>query len=349
MYYLKIRPDISKNQFTFIPADGELHGVTKGLATSLTEKDDVNFLVEAITWERDNPNNTSLPKKEIRTSHTLKIGEICSGTYSISEWSYLEGVYYRHPSFEVEVVDGSVALKESDDPVVQAQVHLEMGNYQKADELLNPILPPDPNNYYFVNREANKLQAQRYELGLGVEKNLDKAYIYYLYAQSFTEIVRFMDRGYGRGVFNIYHRLLDWNEYYTLKLLYVAGECEYAEYRMHWNANCWTYDSAEKEATKITEAKEHLTRALCRRQVCEWMMEKGAGNVDKEKFTLYLGAYFSYLQNGHEGSCSYVCEYDDRKYNDTSVLSAKSYIKEAIELGQFAIKANAFIDTIKEE
>ena len=177
---------------------------------------------------------------------------------------------------------------------------------------------------------------------------MDKAYVHYLYAQSIADVIRFMDMGYGKGVFCESPRLLDLNEYHTLMLLWTAGEREYAEYRINWLASCWIYDSAEKEATKKTEAQEHRTYALCRRQVCEWMMEKNAEDVDIEKFTLFMGAYLSYLKNGHEGSCSYVYEYSDGKCNETSVWAAEKYIAEALEAGKFAIRGKAFMDAVKE-
>lgn len=349
MYFLKVTYDISCGKFTIIPADGEHHGITQGLSALARDNGDRTFTLEMLTWERNNPQNTALEKKEIRTLHTVKAGKQCLGQYSQSEWSYMKGIYYRHPSYEAKVIDGKTALKESDDPVIKAQVYVEMGKYRHADKLLTPILPPDPKHYYFVNKNAHKLQAMRYELGLGVKKDLGKAYIHYLYAEAYDDIVRFMDMGYGKGVLSEHHRSLDWNEYYPLRLLHAAGERAYAEYRINWNANCWTYDRNEKEATKRTNAKWYKANALCRRQVCEWMMAN-AKNADIDRFTLMLGAYLAYLSEGHEGSCSGIREDPETgsKSNTTSLWWAEKYIASAVAAGNsFAIQGKGFIDKVR--
>ena len=351
MYYLKITYDISCNKYTFVPIDGEEHGVTQGLGVLAKEKDNGTFLVKTFTFERDNSGDINLEKKKITKSHTIKIGKKYSGCYSTPEWSYLEGLYYRHPSYEIEIVDGNAVLKENADPVVKAQIYVYMGEYIKADELLNSILQPDPNYYYFTNREANKLQAQRYELGLGVEKNLDKAYIHYLYAEAVADVIRFMNMGYGKGVLEENHNCIVFCEYHFYKLLYEAGEKEYAEYRVFWNADCWLYEWHEKSSTDKKDIQERKNYALCRRQACEWIMEKGyEEKVLNNKFTLYLGAYLAYLEEGSEGKCTYIYENDDSKYRETSLLSAENYIKRAVESGnEFAIRGKAFIDMIKGE
>ena len=351
MYYLKVTYDISTGECVFIPVDGEYHGVTQGLSALAKENGNGTFSVEMLTWERDDPNDTALEKKEIHTYHTVQAGEKCSGSYSVSEWSYLKGVYYSHPSYRAEVVDGSIALKESQDPVIKAQVYVDMGDYARADTLLNPILPPDPNNYYFANREANQLQAQRYELGLGVEKDLDRAYIHYLYAESVADVIRFMDMGYGKGVLEENHHSVDFGEYHFYKLIHAAGEAEYAEYRVFWDAGCWLYEWHEKDSTNKDDMKKRRSYALCRRQACEWIMQKeDKEKVLNDKFTLYLGAYLAYLEEGSEGKCTYIYEDDGSKYRETSVYSAESYIKRAIEAGdEFAIRGKTFIDAMKRE
>ena len=351
MNLLKVIYDLSFKKCKFIPLDGEHHAITQGFSVCATENNNGTFTVETLTWERDNPNDTALEKKEIHTYHTVKAGEKCSGVYSLSEWSYLEGVYYRHPNYEVEVVDGSIALNESDDPVIKAQVYVGMGDYEKADVLLNPILPPDPNNYYFVNHEANKLQALRYELGLGVEQDLDKAYVHYLYAEAVADVIRFMDMGYGKGVLEEDYRSIDFCEYHFYKLIYAAGETKYAEYRVFWDAGCWLYEWHEKSSTNKNDIQKRKSYALCRRKACEWIMQTG----DREKvlndmFTLYLGAYLAYLEEGSEGKCTYIHEDDGSKYRETSVYSAGNYIKRAIEAGnEFAARGKAFIDAMKGE
>lgn len=348
MYYLKIIYDISTDECVFIPADGEHRGVTQGLSACAKDNGDATFSVETLSFES---HGNTRKEKEIRKTRRVKLGQKCSDSYSVSEWSYLEGVYYRHPSCEFEVVDASVALKESEDPVVKAAVYVDMGEYEKADELLLPILPPDPNYYYFVNREANKLQARRYEAGLGVEKDPDRAYIHYLYAESTSDVIRFMDMGYGKGVLEEDCRSIDFCEYHFYKLLHAAGETEYAEYRVFWGAGCWLYEWHEKDSTDKKDMLERKSCALCRRQACEWIMQKS----DKEKvlsgkFTLYLGAYLAYLEEGSEGKCTYIYEDDGSRLRNTSIYSAESYVKRAIENGnEFAIRAKAFTDAMKGE
>lgn len=351
MYYLKVTYDISTGECAFVPADGEHRGVTQGLSACARENGDGTFLAELLTWERDNPNDTASEKKEIRKAHTVPLGKACSGSYSVSEWSYLKGVYYSHPSYRAEVVDGAVARKESRDPVIRARVCVDMGDYASADALLQPILPPDPGHYYAVNREANRLQAQRYERGLGVEKDLDRAYIHYLYAASVADVLRFMDMGYGKGVFEEDARAMDFCQYHFYRLLHAAGETAYAEYRVFWDAGCWLYEWHEKNSTNEHDIRKRRSYALCRRQACEWIMQSG----DKEqvlcdKFTLYLGAYLAYLEEGSEGKCTYIYEDDGSKCRETSVYSAQSYIKRAVEAGnEFALRGEAFIDAIKGE
>ena len=350
MYYLKITYDISTDECVFIPFDGEHHGVTPGLSALAMENGDGTFSLETLTWESDDPNNKALENREIIANHTVKTGEECWGEYSVSEWSYLEGVYYIHRSYSAEVVDGSIALKESSDPVIKAQVYVEMGDYASADALLNPILPPNPNHYYFVNREANKLQAKRYELGLGVKKDLDRAYIHYLYAQSVGDVVRFMDMGYGKGVLEEDTHSDDLCEYHFYKLIHAAGEREYAEYRVFWSADCWLYEWHEKDSTSKKDVQMRRSCALCRRQACEWIIEK----EDREKvlnddLTLYLGAYLAYLEEGSEGKCTYTYDNDGSRREDTSVYSANSYIERAIAAGNdLAVRAKAFIDAVME-
>ncbi|MBQ8388829.1 MAG: hypothetical protein IJX46_07890 [Clostridia bacterium] len=350
MYYLKITYDISTGKSVFIPADGKHHGVTQGLSALAKETGDGGFSVETLTWERDDPGDTAQKEQEIRMAHTVKVGEVCSGSYSVSDWSYLKGVSYRHPSYRAEVVDGRIALKESDDPVIKARVCVEMGDYAKADALLRPILPPDPNYYYFTNREANRLQAQRYELGLGVEKDLDRAYVHYLYAEAADDVVRLMDMGYGKGVLEEDYRAIDFCKYHFYKLIHAAGEVEYAEYRILWDAGCWLYEWHEKNSTDKDDMQKRRSYALCRRQACEWIIEKE--DRDKAlngKLTLYLGAYLAYLEEGSEGKCTYVYENDGSKHGETSIYSAESYIERAVAAGnELAIRGKAFMDAVKE-
>ena len=352
MYFLKVTYDILTNECTVIPIDGEYHKIASGLSASAKDNGNGRFNIQTLSWERKNPNDENCIKNEICKSHTLKVGEKCEDSYSVTEWSYIKGVYYTHPSYFVEIIDGITALNQSDDSFIKAQVHLSLGEYERVDELLNPILLPDKNHYYFVNSNANKLQAKRYELGLGVEKNLNKAYVHYLFANSYADVIRLMDMGYGKGVLEDDYRKIDWNEYYALKLLYAVGEKEYAEYKIYWNAGCWTYSSNQKQEKSNDNAKWNKTVALCRKQACEWMMDKNSLTVSEiEKLTLFSGAYLSYLKQGHEGACSYVSENfeDGCKSNQTSVLSAKGYINEAVEKGnEFAIRIKSFIDVVKE-
>lgn len=349
MKFLKIVYDISNEECKFIPIDGKSYAVTQGLCALATERENGVFEVETITWEKQDPNDKRSEKKEIHKSHTLREGEESQDSYSITKWSYLEGLFYVRWTYVVTVVDGEVALKQSKDPVIKAQTYVEMGEYEKADAILADILAPDPNHYYFVNKQANELQAYRYEFGLGVKKDLDKAYKHYLFARSFNNVARFMGMGYGKGVFEEDYRLIEWCEYHVLKLLHAIGEREYAEYVMNWNANYWIYDSEEKEADKYSLKFKSI--ALCRKQVCEWMMErKKVKEVDAEKFALYLGAYCSYLKNGHEGACSYVHEdwEDGSKSNQTSTWRAINYIEESSQQGdELAIRGLEFIQSLK--
>lgn len=344
MKLLEIKYDFPNFLVKYALTDGQRVSVCPVLSVSASCNPDGTFTVCSFSSEKKKPNDARSSINLIEYTHVVSENEECEGIYSRTTWSYLKGIENVHYSYCAKIVDDSIALENSSDPVIKAHIYLSRGLYNEADKLLEPVLPPDKSYYYFVNLAANKLQAQRYENGIGVEKNLDKAYIHYLYARSYEDIARFMEMGYGKNVFNKALCVDELLEFHTYMLLHAVGETEYAEYRVSWNAGCWIYKTEEKESQDPHDIKERKSNALCRKQYCEWAMSgKSLKNFTVEKFILYIGAYFSYLENGHEGRCTYT--YDDSY--ETSVSSAKMYLESALEKGdELAIRAQSFIDSL---
>ena len=350
MKLLEIKYNLSESKVKYILTDGNQYAICPILSVSAEDNGDGSYTVRSFSADRKQPNTSASKTEPLEYTHTVREGEVCSGLYNRVEWTYIDGCYNDHRVYEAMIVDREIALRESDDPVIKAQIYLSMGEYAEADRLLAPIIPPDPNHYFFVNGEANRLQAQRYELGLGVEKNLDKAYIHYLYAESFDDLIRFIEMGYGEDVLGDGFDFSEFCEYHFYMLLYAAGEREYAKYRVLWDAGCWLYEWDEKDSVQEDDIRERRSIALCRRQACEWIIqEKDEANVLNGKLTLYLGAYLAYLEVGSEGKVTYVYEDDGSKCRETSILSANVYIEQAIEAGnELAIRGKEFIDSVKE-
>lgn len=351
MKLLEIEYDLSESKVKYILTDGKKKAICPILSMSASDNGDGSYTVRSFSYERKQPNDHESETVPLEYTHTVREDEVCSGLYNRVEWTYIDGCYNDHRVYEARIVDSAIALKESDDPVIKAHIYLSMSEYAEVDKLLAPILPPDPNHYFFVNKEANRLAAQRYELGLGVAKDLNKAYIHYLYAESSDDVVRFMEMGYSKGVLGDSFDPSELCEYDFYMLLYAAGEREYARYRVFWDAGCWLYEKREKESTKKEDVMERRSNALCRRQACLWMMqENDEENVLNGKFALYLGAYLAYLEEGSEGRVTYIYEDDGSKCRETSILSANVYIERAVEKGnELAIQGKEFIDSVKEK
>lgn len=344
--FLKVTQDIYNNKFKYIPINGKKYTICSGLEVQ-AEMLNNEYIAHCFTFERENPNNSASKTKVIKKTHKLTTSDKKTDLYRVLNWSYLKGCYYSSVDYEISVVSAKQALNSSSDPVIKAQIYFSFEDYKKAHELLDLNIAPDKKNYYFVNKEANELKAIAYENGLGVQRDLNKAYIHYLYAQSFSNVIRFLNMGYGKGVITEDINTLSWHEYYTLKLLYNAGERDYAYYRMVWLAGCWCYSDSQKNSKEEKFLQEHKFNALIRLQACEWIMEcKDFEQVKNDNLVMFAGGYFSYLINGHEEACT--GENDQGGGCITPIKKpwvAKKYLQEGVQSGnEFALRVWEFIE-----
>ena len=335
-------------RYKFVPADGKAYNAL-GFDIIAEKNNDGSYTISTFDHKRKEPNNVASELVEVDNTFTVNVGEEVLASYCIIEWNYIRGAYNSLEDYRMEIVDETIALAETDDDVVKAMIYLQRGNYNDALSLVSKHL--DVDMFFDVNDEAYKLMAKMLENGLGVEKDIDKAYIHYLYAKSFVEVVRFWEMGYGHDVLNEWNNV-EWDEYHALLLLNSVGEGDYAYNAMKERADTWFYLDEEKKTKRADYLHNHKYVALARKTACLWAMDRcdyafGAS----EKFTLFAGAYCSYLSQGHEGACSYVSDNGGGSVAHlTSASSAEWWLNKAIQEGnEFAIKAKAFTEKSKEQ
>lgn len=335
-------------RYKFVPADGKAYNAL-GFDIIAEQNDDGSYTIITFDHERKEPNNVASELIEVDNTFTLHVGEEVLASYCTIEWTYIRGAYNSLEDYRIAIVEEDVALAETDDDVVKATIYLQRGNYNKALNLVGKHL--DANMFFKVNNDAHKLMAKMLENGLGVQKDLYKAYVHYLYAKSFEDVARFWQLGYGHEVIDRLSNI-DWDEYHALLLLASVGEGEYAYKRMVNNASNWYYKDEEKTSTRADYLHKHKFVALSRKTACLWAMAKCDYTLGaSEEFTLFAGAYLSYLSQGHEGACSYETDNGGgSKGQHTSVSFAERWIDRGVADGnEFAIKAKAFIQKSKEQ
>ena len=351
MKFIKITYGWPK-KFKFVPANGQNYKVL-GLEICAIENDDSSYTIDTFDHKLSDPNNVASELVPVDKSFVVKVDEKIWASYCTIAWSYLKGKYHSQEDFTAEIVNDDVALAETDDDVVKALVYYNREDYQKALELITPLLEPD--QYYRVNEQAHQLLALMYELGYGVERDRKKAYIHYLYARDYEGFYNLFYHGFGKGVLenpDALWRNNDWDEYHVLLLLDNIGESDYAYNAMLERADTWFYLDEEKKTKRADYKHNHKYVALARKTACLWAMDRcdytfGAS----EKFLLFAGAYCSYLSQGHEGACSYVSDNGGGSVAHlTSASSAEWWLNKAIQEGnEFAICAKVFIAKAKEQ
>ena len=342
-------------RYKFVPVDEEIHSIFGMLTICADFTDDGKYAIQVNDSYPSDPSNKASELVRVAKCIEVDLGQKVTFDYHTIEWDYMRGHYHSYDTIEAVVVEDDVALAETDDDVVKALVYYYKEDYQKAWQLLTPLLAPD--QFYRVNQPAHQLVGWMYELGCGVEKDLKKAYVHCLYARDYVGIDRFYDYGFGKNILDVeiinkFWGDDDWDEYHALLLLNDIGESDYAYNAMIERANDWFYSDKEKTSKRADYLHNHKYVALARKTACLWAMERcdytfGAS----EKFLLFAGAYCSYLSQGHEGSCSYV---KDNGGGSVAHLKSASFaewwLDKAIEGGdKFAIKAKQFIQKSKEQ
>ena len=350
MKFLEIRCSHVHDGYVYIGIDSRTRVICPNLQIRAVDNNDGTYKVISFSSRREQPNYyTIYDVTPDNMECVITEDEICHGYYSGTKWTYLSGVYNVSYDYHASVVSASDVISNSLDAPTLAAAYIELGDYEKARSLVDPILAPDPNYYYFVNREANRVKAQMLEKALGCEKSLDEAFFHYLYAQDYESIVRFMDMGYGKGVLSEDYHSLDWDEHYVLKLLYSLKKDDDVFYRMIFLAECFTYKHKEKISKRDKALKKHKSGALARLCASEWIMERGDyKNVENGNLELFLGAYFSWLSQGHEGMCSYENDNGGGSMSQgTSLSCARKYLQDAAEAGsELALRALKYISDI---
>ena len=307
------------------------------------------YTVTVHTMERPEPNNPRSDYKHYERSLDVSEGEEAEGSYITTEWSYLRGVENHSRSYRISVADGEdVLLSSCATPIIRARIYLGMGEYQRVDEIIEPLL--NFNFYLYIDKEAHELEAVRYEYGLGREKNLDLAFRHYLLSLSQGNIMRFMEMGYGEGAPIDDYKNVKWEIYHSLMMLYHMGERELGYREMCHRANSsWCYEWSDKESRDEMDVEERRVSAMARRQASEWIIERCDREMTlSDKLTLFLGAYYAFCKCGSEDYCTYYD--DDSKIGYTRPNRAIDYLKEAADSGEsLAIRALELITEIKAE
>lgn len=350
MKILKIQSDISVDNYKYIPIDDKEYVICSGLTIKGTCNNDGTYSIKSTTTKRKNPND-HLSDLIIETKlFTNCENEIVEGTYNVLKWEYLIGNYYSSYSFKVNIVDSQIILNELLDPILKAKIYLYEMEFDKVLDIIKPLL--NINEYGEVNLEAHNIMGKMFENGLSVEKDLDKAFIHYLYSENKEDVKRFIDFGYGNNIDeDIDEDTNEINFYHIYKLLYRTSEKEYAYNKMISEARYWIYKHSEKTSMNESYVKLRKYLALCRKEACKWIMENNDYKyVENGNFELFLGAYLSYLKQGHEGMCTSENDNGGGSMSySTNQYGAQKYIEEAItENNEFAILCNEFMRKAKE-
>lgn len=347
MKLLKVIYEIDTGKSTFIPIDGKRRIVCPMLeasCVSIGEEYEVTFY----TMKRLEPNNPKSDYKHGEKTALLAEGTEFGDSYTTTEWSYLHGVENVSRSYRAVIIDDEEVLAQGAPLLIRAMIYDSRGEHDKANELMTQLL--GFNCYIYIDSKAHIYEGQRYESGIGRDKDLARAFYHYLLARSAPDIIRFMDMGYGGGApIEDYHRL-SWDIYHSLMILHHIGYKELAYNEMCLRANHgWCYTWEEKESADAESVEERRVSAQARLQAAKWIIDREDLEIVKSgNLVLFLGAYYAYKEHGHEDRCTYYDE--DSGVGFTSEWRAIDYLKAAAERGEvLAQGALALVEKAKAE
>ena len=347
MKLLKIQYNLGDKDYIYIPLDGKDYTIGHGLIIRGFENND-KYKIVSTSFERIDPNNQLSELQYYSNEYEVNINQSFLGSYSTLEWSYLKGNYYSTDDFRAIVINAKDEIELIGDDVLKAKIYLYDGEYQKANLLLDPLLINDDTN---TNYNAYKLKGEIYEKGLGVEQDLEKAYIHYLYSESREDIQRFLKMGYSNISTEDIDKIYKIDKCEIYQLLYEVGKKDYAYKKIIYYAGMWIYKDSEKESKKEDYLKERELLAKCRKLACQWIMERNDYKyIENNKFKLFLGAYCSYLIQGHEGMCTYEVDNGGGSMGyGTNISAAERYIEKLANENEFVTECINYLEKASKE
>ncbi|MBQ4272143.1 MAG: hypothetical protein IJB95_00610, partial [Clostridia bacterium] len=142
-------------RYKFVPVDEESHRIF-GMLTILADfTDDGKYAIQVNDSYPSDPSNKASELVDVTNCIEADLGQKVTFDYHTIEWDYMRGHYHSYDTIEAVVVEDDVALAETEDDVVKALVYYYKEDYQKAWNLLTPLLAPD--QFYRVNEQAHQL------------------------------------------------------------------------------------------------------------------------------------------------------------------------------------------------
>lgn len=353
MKVLKIKYYTYKDNQHYIIINGKINHATYSFPVQISckELDNDTYQIDYNYTRYANADKVGLnydyTLETINKSLIISDGEEVKGSYINKRWEYVKGAINDCNSFTASIVPIDKILEEltsndnMDNNLLLIRIYLKLEQCDLANNYINKVLETDN---LFNLKELSIILGERYEYALGVEKDLDQAYVHYLLGNSVYDLKRFFELCYGINRFPNYKELLFENyieSAYIFNILLLDTEYKkQAIEELITYAGFWNYDKKEQTNELYTRRRKFL--ALTQLEASKLIVEYNLIN-DKnyENCILFLGGYFAWKENGHSGCIAY--EYEENigdMYDSLYVKKEATRFDVALELVEKYAKQN---------
>lgn len=345
MKVLRIKYKTYKEEHIYIVINGKINHATYNfpINISCTNLENGTYLVEYSYTRYANANkpsyNYDYTLETVNKNFVISDREEINETYVKTRWEYIKGAINDYYSFAASIVPIEKIIEELttkdniDNYLLLIRIYLKLEQYSLADNYINEVLKTDN---LFNLKELNIILGERYEYGMGIEKDPDKAYVHYLLGNSKYDLKRFFKQGFGINGFPNYEELLFENyieSSYIFNMLLLDTEYKLqAISKLITYAGFWDYDRNEQTAATYTRRRQYL--ALTQLEAAKLIVENNLNSDNNyKKCILFLGGYFAWKEHGHSGCIAY--EYEENigdEYDSLYVKKEATRFEVALEL-----------------
>ena len=353
MKVLKIKYYTYKDNQHYVIINGKINHATYNFPVNISckELDDETYQIDYNYTRYANADKVGLnydyTLETINKSLIISDGEEVNGSYVNKRWEYVKGAINDCNSFTASIVPIDKILEELtsndniDNYLLLIRIYLKLEQYDLANNYINKVLETDN---LFNLKELNIKLGERYEYGMGIEKDLKNAYIHYLLGHSKYDLKRFFELGFGINRFPNYEELLFENyieSAYIFNILLLDTEYKkQAIEELITYAGFWDYDVDEQKDESYTRRRKFLS--LTQLEATKLIIDNNLiENNNYLKCVLFLGGYFSWKEKGHSGLIAY--EYEENigdEYDSSYVTKEATRFNVALELVEKYAKLN---------
>ncbi|MBQ4571621.1 MAG: hypothetical protein IJB21_07980 [Bacilli bacterium] len=353
MKVLKINYQTYKEHQQYVIINGKVTHASYDFPVNIscTDLNNGTYLVEYDYTKYANAGKSSFnydyTLETVKESFTISKNEKFNASYIKMRWEYIKGAINDYETFTASIVPIEKIIEElttkdtTQNHLLLTRIYLKLEQYNVADNYINEVLKTDE---LFNLKELNIILGERYEYGMGIEIDLEKAYIHYLLGHSKYDLKRFFELGFGINRFPNYEELLFEN---YIELAYIFNilllDTEYKKQAIEeliTYAGFWDYDVDEQEDKAYTRRRMFL--ALTQLEAAKLIVDNNLiENNNYEKCVLFLGGYFAWKEKGHSGLIAY--EYEENigdEYDSLYVKKEATRFNVALELVEKYAKLN---------